>query len=87
VKPDGRTDVGETLFDRPLRRDWLFWWAVVLAVMGFAATSNAYPDGVTNDGAAVAFLIDAGLRVAFYVGLGAVGPALIRRNRRNAAKG
>lgn len=74
------------LFRRPLRRDPLFWWALVLLFMAMAATSAEYPGGVTNDADAIAFLIDLVFRAAFYVGMFAGVPALIRRNRRETSE-
>lgn len=78
--------MGKRLFKRPLRRDPLFWWALVLLFMAMAATSAEYPGGVASDADAVAFLADLVLRAVFYVGMFAGVPALIRRNRRETSE-
>lgn len=77
------------LFDRPLRRDSLFWWSLVLVAMALTSTANQYPDGVPNDAMALAFVFDAIFNVVTYVGLFAAIPAALRRRRRarQAAKG
>lgn len=74
--------MSKQLFDRPLRRDPLFWWALVLAFMAMASTSSQYPNGVYNNYTATAFLIDLAFNGVIQVGLLAGIPALIRHNRR-----
>jgi hypothetical protein len=76
--------VKRPLYDRPLTRDWLFWWSLIVLGFAFIATLREdYPQGLpVTSFYLTAFAIDFGLRAFFYFLILALIPGWIRRRIR-----
>lgn len=74
----------DTIYDRPLFKDWLTYWSLFLLWGAIGSVWQNYGGMIVSDVEAVAFLIDAALRTTFYIGLFAVVPGVIRRSRRRS---